>query len=138
MAKTTGKNAIVTLDDSAGTPRAISTDVNTYTIEFSANAEDVTGLTEGGQNFTPGLLVTKVSLDLFYNTAATTGSWTVVRGDIGSATSKTFTIQPEGTGLTLTYEAMVVMTGISGGSDGTPLKLGIDLMPMGAVAPAWA
>lgn len=138
MAKTTGKNAIVTMDDSGGTARTVSADVASYSIEFTNNPEDVTGLGEGGQNFTPGLRVTKLTLEMYYNSAATTGSWTVVNGAIGSATSKTVTIQPEGTGLTLTGEGMYNMTGISGGADGTPLKFSVEVLPMGAVAWAWA
>ena len=139
MAKITGKGAIITLDDSAGTPRIISADVVSYNIDYSVSAEDVTGFGEGSQNFTPGMLVSKVTLEVNWNTFATTGSWTVIRGIIGSATSKTLAIQPEGTGLTLTGEYMCEGVKISGAAKGSPISLGSVVFDvMGAVAPAWA
>lgn len=138
MAKFSGKNAIVQLDDSAGTARNVSTDVKSYTIEYSPNPEDVTGLTEGGQNYIPGQLISKLTLEMYYNSAATTGSWTVVRAALGSATSKTISFQPEGTGLTLSGEAMYNISGISGGADGGPIMFTLECLPMGGVAWAWA
>jgi hypothetical protein len=139
MAKMSGKGAIITLDDSAGTPRIISGDVVSYTIESKANAEDVTGFGEGSQNFVPGMRVISVTLDVNWNTLADTGAWTVIRGIIGSATSKTLVIQPEGSGLALTGEYMCEGVSVSGAAAGSPIKLGsVKFSVMGAVAPAWA
>jgi hypothetical protein len=139
MAKMSGKGAIITLDDSAGAPQIISADVVSYTIEYKVNAEDVTGFGEGSQNFVPGMRVTSVTLDVNSNSAATTGAWTVIRGIIGAAASKTLAIQPEGTGLTLSGEYMCEGVSVSGAAAGSPIKLGsVKFSVMGAVAPAWA
>jgi len=79
-----------------------------------------------------------VTLNLFYNSAATTGAWTVVRQIIGSTTSKTLAITPEVGGLTLSGEYMC--DGISmTGSPSTDIKLGaVHFSVMGATAPSWA
>jgi ABC-type nitrate/sulfonate/bicarbonate transport system substrate-binding protein len=122
MAKMSGKGAIITLDDSAGAPQIISADVVSYTIEYKVNAEDVTGFGEGSQNFVPGMRVVGVTLDVNWNTAATTGAWTVIRGIIGHATSKTLVVQPEGTGLALTGEYMCEGVSPSGAAAGSPIK----------------
>ena len=138
MAKTLLKGCIVQVDDSAGTLRNISTDVESVEIEYSAPGGDVTGLTETVINYIPGQTVVSVTLNLFYNSAATTGSWTVVRGIIGSSTSKTVSVQPEGTGLTLSGEYMCEGVSI-GATPKSAGKLGsVKFLPMGSTAPAWA
>lgn len=107
MAKMSAKGAIITVDDSAGTPRNISTDVKSFSFELNSAPVDITGFVEAVSNFTPGLKSASITLDLFWNTAATTGSLTVLYGILGSTTSKTVSIQPEGSGLTLSGEFML-------------------------------
>jgi hypothetical protein len=138
MAKVSAKNAVIALDDSAGTARTVSTDVESYEIQYAVDPIEVTGMSEGSHNFIPGQLVIGVTLNLFWNGAATTGAWTVVRGIIANATSKTLAITPEVGGLTLSGEYMCDGVSITG-SPATDIKLGaVHFSVMGATAPAWA
>src|SRR5512136_736101 len=98
MAKLSAKAATVTVDDSAGNPEAITTDVQNYTVDYTVGVVDVTGFTEP-QNFVPDVRINKVTLSCLWNTAATTGSMTVLNGIVGSTSSKTLAIVPEGSGL---------------------------------------
>ena len=139
MAKMSGKGGVISVDDSAGTPRDISKDVPSWEITYEVETPDVTGLTEQSRNFVPGILVTSVTLnDVLWNTAATTGSYTVIKGIIGSTTSKTVSITPEGTGAVYSGEFMCKGFTPSGGV-GDAIKLGsVEFLVMGAVAPSWA
>ena len=138
MAKVSAKGAVIALDDSAGTARTISTDVESYEIQYAVDPIEVTGMNEGSHNFIPGQLVVGVTLNLYWNAAATTGAWTVVRGIIGSSTSKTLTITPEAGGVALGGEYMCDGVSITG-SPSTDIKLGaVHFSVMGSTAPSWA
>lgn len=138
MAKVSAKGAVIVLDDSSGTPRTISTDVESYDIQYSVDVIEVTGENEGSHNFTPGQLIVGVTINLYWNALATTGAWTVVRGIIGSLSSKTLAITPESGGLTLSGEYMCDGVTITG-SPATDIKLGaVHFSVMGSTAPAWA
>jgi hypothetical protein len=138
MAKVSAKGAVIALDDSAGTPRTISTDVESYEIQYAVDPVEVTGMNEGSHNFIPGQLIIGVTLNLYWNGAATTGAWTVVRGIIGSSTSKTLSITPESGGVALSGEYMCTGVTITG-SPSTDIKLGaVKFEVMGSTAPAWA
>ena len=138
MAKISAKGAIITCDNSAGSPQTISGDIESYEIQYEVDAVEVTGMNEGSHNFTPGQKIIGVTLNAYWNQAATTGAMTVFNGIYASTSSKTITIQPEGTGLTLTGEYM--MKGITvSGSPSSAIKLGaVKFEVMGATAPAWA
>lgn len=136
--KISAKGAVITLDNAAGSAQTISTDVESYEIEWAVGAEEVTGFGDGSGNFVPGLPVASITLNLFYDTTATTGAWTVVRAIIGHATSKTVSITPEA-GLAFSGEFMCAGVNVVGDAKGSPAKLGaVKFMPMGAVAAAWA
>lgn len=136
--KISAKGAVISVDDSAGTPRAISADVMSYEIEYDVNKQDVTGFNEGAQNFIPSLPVIGVTLDVLWNTTATTGARTVLAGILGNATSKTVTIVPESGGPTFSGEFMLDALNVTATPDGA-IKLGsIHFSVMGSVAPAWA
>ena len=138
MAKMSGKAAIVVVDDSAGTPRTISGDVKGYTIEYNIDPLEVTGFGDGSKNYVPGLLVTGISLDVIWNSAATTGAYTVLKSIIGAATSKTVSVTPEGTGIA--YSGEFMLDGISPKSspDGIVELGSVHFSVMGAVAPTMA
>lgn len=144
MAKQTSKAGIIILDNGAGSPQTISADCTTYTIEYKQNAEDVTGFGEGSQNFTPGLLVTGVSIEMFWNTAATTGAYTVVKSIMaaqlaGSFAGVTLDVTPEGSGLSWAGEVMCEGFTVSGSAQGAPIGLGmVQFRVFGATAPTIA
>lgn len=138
MAKVSAKGAVIALDDSAGTPRTISGDVESYEIQYAVDEVEVTGMNEGSHNFIPGQLIVGVTLNLFYNSAATTGAWTVVRGIIGSTSAKTLSITPEAAAVALSGEFMCTGVQITG-NPGSDIKLGaVKFSVMGSTAPTWA
>jgi hypothetical protein len=141
MAKMSGKAAIVSLDDSAGSPQLITHDVSSYEIEWKYPPMEVTGMTEP-LNYIPGALVTGVTLNLFWNSAATLGAWTVVKGIVNSSSSKTISITPEGTGTVNVFSGEFMCDGVTLSADaspGKPLMLGaVHFSPMGTTSPTWS
>jgi hypothetical protein len=138
MAKISAKNAIITVDDSTGSPQIISGDVDSYTLQYDVDAPEVTGFGEGSHNFVPGMPVVGITLNVFWNSAATTGATTVLKGIVGNSTSKTVSVQPEGTGLALSGEFMLVGIEVTG-TPKDPIKMGAcKFVVMGAVKPTIA
>lgn len=137
--KVSAKGAVIAVDDSAGTPRTISSAVESYEIEYGVNPEDVTGMGDGSINYIPGQRVIGVTLTLFWDTTATTGATTVLNGIIGSTTSKTLTITPESGATAFSGEFMCDGITPSGEAAGSPIKLGsVHFSVMGSVAPGWS
>lgn len=138
MAKISAKNAVIAVDDSGGTARTISSDVSSFEIEYKVDPLEVSGFGDGSHNYTPGLLATGITLEIFWNSAATTGALTVLKGIVGSTSSKTVTITPEVGGPVFSGEFMC--DGITpGGSVDGVLSLGsVHFSVMGATAPSWA
>jgi hypothetical protein len=137
MAKVSAKGAVITLTDPSSA-RTISGDVASFEIEQSNGLIDVTGFNEGGQNFVPGLPVHGVTLDLFWNQAATTGAWTVLAAIRTAGTAATMTIKPETSGLTLTFVCFPEALTLSATPDGA-LQIGsVRFAQMGATAGSWA
>lgn len=138
MAKISAKSAVIIVDDSGGTPRTISSDVVSYSIDYNVDSPEVTGFGDGSHNFIPGLKVVGVTLEVLWNSAATTGAYTVLSGIVGSSSSKTVSLTPEIGGPTLSGEFM--LTGLTpSGAPGDAIKLGsAKFVVMGATAPSWA
>jgi hypothetical protein len=137
MAKVLAKGAVILVDDSAGTPRDISADVVSYEIKQSANKVEVTGMTEGSHNFIPGEPTYEVTLDVKWNSAATTGGRTVLQGILLSTTSKTVKITPESGGQYFSGEFMLDALNPKGAVAGA-IELGsAQFSVMGATAPSW-
>ena len=136
--KISAKGAVIVLDDSGGSGQTISTDVESYEIQYATDVVEVTGMNEGSHNFIPGQKIIGVTLNLYWNSTASTGAWTVVRGIIGSTTSKTLAITPESGSVTLSGEYMCDGVQITG-SPAADIKLGaVHFSVMGSTAPAWA
>jgi hypothetical protein len=137
MAKISAKGYVITLTDPT-TPRTISSDVSSFEISQDTGMIDVTGGGDGGQNFIPGLPVHSVTLNMFYNAAANTGAWTVMRAIATAGTAATMTIKPESAGLTLTFVCFPESIPLSGKPDGA-LEIGsVKFVQMGATAGSWA
>lgn len=139
MAKVSAKGAVISVDDTNGTARDISKDVSTYEIEYTAPGKEVTGFTEGSNNFIPGQRVIGVTLDVFWNEAASTGASTVLLGIVGQTTSVTVSITPVSGGKVFSGEFMLEGPKVAGNSDGSAVKLGsCHFLVNGPTAPAWA
>ena len=136
--KISAKGAVIILDDSAGTPRTISSDCSSFELGQDAGKLEVTGFGDGSKNFIPGLPVHTVTLNVYYNSTATTGAMTVIRSIIGSTTSKTISITPEIGGQTFSGEFMLEALPVKGSPDGI-LEIGTCTFSiMGTAAGAWA
>lgn len=94
MARTLGKNAVVTLDGDALTDYVSST-----TFTRTAEALDTTVYGLGAKRYDPGLKDGTVSLEGVYDTTAVTGPGAIIRPLVGAA-AVTFVWRPEGTGTT--------------------------------------
>ena len=138
MAKTSAKNAVIIIDDGSGTPRTVSADCKSFELDQESGLVEVTGFGDGSKNYVPGMPVHGITLDFFYNSAATTGITTVLRSIIGNSTSKTVSITPEVGGQTLSGEFMLDALPTKGTPDGV-LEIGsVHFSVMGATAPTWA
>jgi hypothetical protein len=138
MAKMSGKGGKIEVDDSGGTLRDISADVEGWECIYESETPEVTGMGEGSRNYVNGIPLRGVTLKgVKWNTAATTGSFTVLKGIVGSTTSKTVKVTPEGTGNY--YSGEFLLKGMpSSGDIGGALMIGdVEFMPMGAVAADW-
>ena len=112
--------------------------MESYEIEYKVDEVEVTGMNEGSHNSIPGQNIIGITLNLYWNGAATTGAWTVVRGIIGSSSSKTLSITPESGGLALSGEYMCSGVQITG-NPASDIKLGaVKFLVMGSTAPTWA
>jgi hypothetical protein len=136
--KISAKNAVIVVDDSGGTARTISVDVNSFELEQDAGKVEVTGFGDGSKNYIPGMPVYGVTLNVLWDATATTGAWTVLKSIFNSSTSKTVSITPEVGGQTMSGEFMLDALPVKGTPDGV-LEIGsVHFSVMGATAPTWA
>lgn len=142
MAKLAGKWLKVLIDDSAGTPRDVSADVDSVDIPDEYGSLDMTGFGEGSENSAPGMPRLPISITGKFNPAATTGLYTVLKGILGSYTAKTVTVQvgqnaaptsndPEFEG-EFWLQAMPI-----GATPTGNVTIGGNFEVMGSAAPAW-
>ncbi|MFK5165213.1 hypothetical protein, partial [Propionibacterium freudenreichii] len=89
-----------------------------FELEQDAGKIEITGFGDGSQNFIPGLPVYGVTLNVKWNSTATTGARTVLQGIFLSTTSKTISITPESGGQTLSGEFMLDALPVSGTPSG--------------------
>lgn len=138
MAKFSAKDAVITIDNAAGSPQTVSTDIISFDIEEDAGAIEVTGFGDGTKNFIPGMQVKGITFEFLYDTATTSGATTILKGILNSSSSKSVTIKPESTGQTFSGEFMLDALSTSGTPAGE-LKHGTaHFSVMGATAPGWA
>lgn len=138
MAKFSAKGAVITIDNAAGSPQDVSTDVTSFEIQEDAGNLDVTGFTDGSKNYIPGLPVKGITFEFLYDTHATSGATTILKGILGSTTSKTVTVKPESAGQTLSGEFMLDALATKGTPDGSLQHGTCHFSVMGSTAPSWA
>ncbi len=139
--KISAKAAAISVDDSGGTPRDLSTQLKNIEINQQIGEKEVTGF-QAVANFIPGLPIHEIKADVYFDSTATTGAFTVLRGIFGSSTSKTISITPEVGGVTYSGEFMLCNLPVKG-VPADPLMLGSVTFKVMAVAgvataPAWA
>ncbi len=136
--KVSAKGLAVSIDDSAGTPRVVSTDIVSYEIEQDSGKVDVTGFAEGSVNYIPGLPVQGIAMEGMWNTTASTGLRTVLQSILGSSTSKTISLTPESGGPAFSGEFMLDGFNVSGSPAEAIRMVSIHFSPMGGTAAVWA
>ena len=98
---------------------------------------EVTGFGDGAKNYIPGMPVYGVTLNVLWDSTATTGAWTVMKGILNSATSKTVKITPEVGGQYFSGEFMLDALPVKAKPDGA-LEIGsVHFSVMGALGAAW-
>lgn len=97
MSRTHGKDAVFSLDDSGGTLRTISNHCNQVSgLPGAAKLSDVTAFGDGGERSIRGLEGTSFTVSGVFDTAASTGSITVLNGNRTKTTTSSFEYGPEG------------------------------------------
>lgn len=138
MAKVSAKNAVILVDDDAGAPQDISTDVESYDIEYAVDPVEVTGFGDGSKNFIPGQMVVGITLNIYWNNDAN-APMDFLPDIIGQVASVTVSITPEIGGPALSGEFMCDGIHPAGAASGGDIKLGaVHFSVMGDTAPAWA
>lgn len=140
--KLAGKWLKIYIDDSAGSPQDVSSDVDSVDIPDEYGSLDMTGFSDGSVNSAPGMPNLPIKITGKFNPAATTGLYTVLKGILGSYTAKTVTVQvgnnttpaagvPEFEG-EFWLQAMPMSATPTGN-----VTLGGNFEVLGATAPAW-
>lgn len=97
MSRSHGKDSYFAVDDSGGTLRNISTHVNSVSGLPGARAlSEVTAFTDAGERFIPGLQGKTFTVSGVFDSAATTGSATVLNGLRTATATSSFEFGPEG------------------------------------------
>jgi hypothetical protein len=142
MAKLAGRFLKVLIDDSGGTPRDVSADIDSVEIPDEYGELDMTGFGEGSENSAPGMPSFPVEIAGMFNPAATTGLFTVLSGIVGGYTGRTVTVQVGNNAAPTTGdrefegEFWLSKLGISATPKGkTVIKASFRVM--GSTAPAW-
>lgn len=138
MAKVSAKGAVIEVDDTGGTARTISSDVLSYEIQYQNDTPEVTGFGDGSHNFIVGQKVIGVTMDVLWNSAATTGAFTVLKGIVADGTTVTVKITPESGAEYFSGEFLCTGISPSGAAAGDPIKLGsVNFVVSGTTAPGW-
>ncbi|WP_427422659.1 hypothetical protein [Lysinibacillus fusiformis] len=96
MSRSHGKDAYFAVDDSGGTLRNISSNVNNVSGLPSARAlSDVTAFTDAGERFIPGLQGAQFTVTGNADDTATTGTLTVLNGLRTASATSSFEYGPQ-------------------------------------------
>lgn len=92
--KQSAKGAVITVNS-----QNFSTYCESYEIEWAKDIIDVTGFTDGWQNYIPGMPIVGITLNMFWDATATTGVFAILKAMM--ATAAVVSIVPEASGPTL-------------------------------------
>ena len=136
MAKASGIGMTVSVDDSAGTPRAITNDVLSCTFGTPRGQQDITGLDKSAIERLLLLADGTLSLTVAYNTAASTGSHTVLKTISSTSVVRTIALTPPG-GSALSMEMIGTNYSLNRGQDGSLIGTAEFALADGTV-PTWS
>lgn len=133
MAKVSAKGMVISFNS-----QNCSSDIESYDIEQDAGKIEVTGFTDGSVNYIPGLPVYGLTLTGKWNTAATTGFYTLCKSLWLHATGMTISITPESGGPAFSGNFMIDNLPVSGTPAGAITMQSIHFSPQGVTAPTFA
>lgn len=96
MARAHGKEAVVVLDNSGGSPQTISGDVDNVDAPYNYDEAEVSGFGDEKKSYILGQADTPISMGGKFETAANR-SHAVLSGLLGGTAGYTFLFQPKGT-----------------------------------------
>ena len=140
MAKTSGLGlTALSVDDSSGTARDIRNDVGDFQLATPRAVQDVTGVDKSAMERLLLLADASVTLNGFFNDAASTGAHTVLKTVPSTSVLRAITITITGTvgANTLALETMISDYALTRGSDGALTWTAPAVLANGA-APTWA
>ena len=138
MAKSSGITSTVSVDDSGGTLRDISTSVLSFDVSTPRGSADITGLDKSAIERILLLADGQVSLNMQYDPTATTGQHTVFRTMSSSSATRTVTIVINSTPTaTLSMEMLCDEYNLNRGADGN-LVATASLKLQSGTAPTWS
>ena len=105
MAKIHGKDSVVQIEDSGGTLRTLTTDVNNVEAPITVDEGDVTGFGDASHNSVVGAQNSPIALTGPYNDLATTGIHAILSG----------LVRGTGTGGSAGYDCRVMPSGTASG-----------------------
>lgn len=100
MAKISAKGAVITINS-----QNFSTYCTSYEIEWAQDVIEVTGFTDGWQNYIPGIPIVGFTLDIHWEKTASTGVFAILKAMM--TTAATCSIVPEASGQTFSGTFMV-------------------------------
>jgi hypothetical protein len=138
MAKSSGITTTLSVDDSAGSLKDISTSVLSFDVSTPRGSADITGLDKSAIEKLLLLSDGTVTLNLQYDPTATTGSHTVFRTMSSSSAARTVTILINSTPTaTLTMEMICTEYTLNRSQDGNLTATATLMLQNGAV-PTWS
>lgn len=96
MAATHGKDTRFSVDDSGGTLRAITFVTEVQGLPGARDLAEITAMGDAGVKSIPGLQNAEFTVNGYFDSAATTGSATVLNGIRTATATSTFNYGPEG------------------------------------------
>lgn len=136
MAKMTGLNSTLTVDDASGTGRDISSDVNSFNFSTPKGVQDVTGVDKSAMERLLLLADGNVTLNGTFNTDSNKSHDVFKSVPSGTNPSRTVVILLNGAA-TLTMEILFTDYQISRGADGSLTWSAPGVLANG-VAPVWS
>lgn len=140
MAKTSGIGLTAfSVDDSSGTARAMINDIGDFQLSTPRAVQDVTGLDKSAMERLLLLADCSITMNGFFNDAATTGAHSVLKTVPSTSVLRAITCTITGTvgANTLAVETMISDYALTRGSDGALTWTAPAVLANGA-APTWA
>lgn len=138
MAKSSGITTTVNLDDSGGTARNISNDVDSVGLNTPRGVQDITGLDKSAIERLLLLADGQVTLTGTFNPAATTGQHTVMRTMSSTSVTRTFSyVVNSSPSATLSMEMVITDYALNRAQDGS-LKFTCQLQLADGAVPTWS